>query len=399
MFYYCSKLTALDVSKFDTSNVTNMGSMFSACYSLTALDVSKFNTSNVTNMNSMFSGCGKLTALDVSNFDTSKVTNMGGMFNGCGKLTALDVSNFNTSNVTYMSSMFYGCSSLTALDASKFNTSNVTNMSKMFYNCSSLTAIDVSNFNTSNVTSMTSMFYQCRALTSVTGFAGKDIHSCTNVDGMFYDCDNIKDFDFSGANLSGVTDISTMFSSCNPESVSFKNANLSSVTDMSGMFSVQGGRLKTVDFSGCDLSKVTDIHNMFAFQTNLTAVNFSDKMRNVQNADSAFLNCSSLRNFPRFHFAGDSVNISRLCAVAGGSGAMIGELANYPNILGGTITSMDYAFTNQPNIQMIGLSGIGLTAAPTQAFAGCSGLEKVYTTQAENEYILAALNTDLPDKK
>lgn len=59
---------------------------------------------------------------------------------------------------------------------------------------------------------------------------------------------------------------------------------------------------------------------------------------------------------------------------------------------------MDYAFTNQPNIQMIGLSSnIGLTATPTQAFAGCSGLEKVYTR--ENEYILAALNTDLPDKK
>ena len=217
---------------------------------------------------------------------------------------------------------------------------------------------------------------------------------------MFEYCNNIKDFDFSGANLSGVTDMSMMFTSCDPESVSFKNADLSSVTNMSNMFSVQGGRLKTADFSGCDLSKVTDIHGMFAFQTNLTAVNFGDKMENVQNADSAFLNCSSLRDFPLIRFAGDSVNISRLCAVSGGSGAMIGELANYPNNLGGTITSMDYAFTNQPNIQMIGLlSVIGLTAAPTQAFAGCSALEKVYTRGLENEYLLAALNTDLPDKK
>lgn len=198
--------------------------------------------------------------------------------------------------------------------------------------------------------------------------------------------------------MSGVTDMSKMFGSCNPESVSFKNADLSSVTDMHGMFSVQGGRLKTADFSGCDLSKVTDISNMFAFQTNLTAVNFGLNMDNVQNADSAFLNCSSLRNFPRIHFAGDSVNISRLCAVSGGSGAMIGEIGNYPSISGGTITSMDYAFINQPNIQMIGLYGIGLTAAPTSAFAGCTGLEKVYTTGLENEYILAALNTDLPDK-
>ena len=372
--------------------------MFSDCSNLTALDVSNFDTSKVTDMSMMFSGCGKLTALDVSKFNTSNVTNMRYMFGYCDKLTALDVSKFNTSNVTDMNYMFNDCRGLTAIDVSKFNTSNVTSMTSMFYRCQALASINIEHFDFSNVTSMTSMFYGCRALTSVTGFAGKDIHSCTDVNNMFYDCDNIKDFDFSGANLSGVANMSTMFS-CNPESVSFKNADLSSVTDMHGMFSVQGGRLKTADFSGCDLSKVTNIQNMFAFQTNLTAVNFGDKMENVQNADSAFLNCSSLRDFPRIRFAGDSVNISRLCAVSGGSGAMIGELANYPNILGGTITSMDYAFTNQPNIQMIGLSGIGLTAAPTQAFAGCTGLEKVYTTQAENEYILAALNTDLPDKK
>ena len=372
--------------------------MFSYQRAVTSIDTWTVDTSTVTNMGYTFSGCRSLTAIDVSNFDTSNVTDMSGMFSFCSKLTALDVSKFNTSKVTGMGYMFSSCSNLTALDVSKFNTSNVTNMQYMFFNCTKLTAFDVSNFNTSNVTSMTSMFYGCRALTSVTGFAGKDIHSCTDVNDMFHNCINIKDFDFSGANLSGVTDMSKMFTLCDPESVSFKNANLSSVTNMSSMFIVQGGRLKKADFNGCDLSKVTDIHNMFAFQTNLTAVNFGLNMRNVQNADSAFMNCSSLTNFPDIGFAGDSVNISRLCAVAGGSGAMIGEIDNYPDISGGTITSMDYAFTNQPNIRMIGLSGIGLTAAPTQAFAGCTGLEKVYTTALENEYILAALNTDLPDK-
>ena len=34
MFYNCSKLTSLDVSKFDTSKVTNMGSMFYNCSKL-----------------------------------------------------------------------------------------------------------------------------------------------------------------------------------------------------------------------------------------------------------------------------------------------------------------------------------------------------------------------------
>lgn len=67
------------------------------------------------------------------------------------------------------------------------------------------------------------------------------------------------------------------------------------------------------------------------------------------------------------------------------------------DIDGGTITSMDYAFINQPNIEMLDIfSNIGLTAAPTQAFKGCTGLKQLFMSQ-ENEYILAALQTDLPD--
>ena len=37
-----------------------MGGMFSGCWALTSLNVSSFNTANVTNMESMFFGCGIL---------------------------------------------------------------------------------------------------------------------------------------------------------------------------------------------------------------------------------------------------------------------------------------------------------------------------------------------------
>ena len=47
---------------------------------ITSFDLSKYDTSNVSNMSYMFSGCTNLTSLDVSKFDTSMVTNMGGMF-------------------------------------------------------------------------------------------------------------------------------------------------------------------------------------------------------------------------------------------------------------------------------------------------------------------------------
>ena len=72
-FYACTHMTQCDISKLDTSNVTNMGSMFSGCSSLTSLDLSGWNTSNVTYMLSMFASCSKLSA-DCSNWNVSKVT-------------------------------------------------------------------------------------------------------------------------------------------------------------------------------------------------------------------------------------------------------------------------------------------------------------------------------------
>ena len=69
MFAYCSSLTSIDITHFNTNNVTNMDSMFYYCFSLTSLDLSNFNTSNVTDMSSMFHSCGSLTELDLSSFD------------------------------------------------------------------------------------------------------------------------------------------------------------------------------------------------------------------------------------------------------------------------------------------------------------------------------------------
>ena len=73
------------------------------------------NYGNVADMRNMFSYCSMLTSLDLSNFDTSSVTNMAYMFNYCSGLTSLDLSNFDTSNVTNMKWMFSFCSKLTTI--------------------------------------------------------------------------------------------------------------------------------------------------------------------------------------------------------------------------------------------------------------------------------------------
>ena len=47
MFFECNDLEKIDLSKFNTQNVTNMNNMFSRCYSLTNIDSSNFYTQNV----------------------------------------------------------------------------------------------------------------------------------------------------------------------------------------------------------------------------------------------------------------------------------------------------------------------------------------------------------------
>lgn len=76
-----SKIQIMNLSKLNTSNVTNMQAMFSFSTELIELDLSSFDTSNVTNMEAMFCYMPQLRYLDISNFDMSNVTEDDEMFN------------------------------------------------------------------------------------------------------------------------------------------------------------------------------------------------------------------------------------------------------------------------------------------------------------------------------
>ena len=211
------KFLELDLSNFNTSQVTSMYSMFLDMFYLTTLNLSSFDTSNVTNMSYMFYGMSNLTTLNLSSFDTSKVTDMSCMFSGTPNLITLDISNFDTSQVTDMGSMFYGTSNLTTLNLSSFDTSSVTDMSYMFYGMSNLTTLNLSSFDTSKVTDMSCMFSGTPNLITL-DISNFDTSQVTSMYGMFYlkDEDILKDKlekiyvnnDFNTAKL---TDFSRMF--------------------------------------------------------------------------------------------------------------------------------------------------------------------------------------------
>lgn len=54
-----------------------------------------------------------LTSVDVSNFDTTNVTDMNGMFEYCENLTSIGTSDFDTSQAD-TTDMFYECEKLWA---------------------------------------------------------------------------------------------------------------------------------------------------------------------------------------------------------------------------------------------------------------------------------------------
>ena len=239
----------LDLSNFDTSQVTNMFAMFSRMSSLTTLGLSSFDTSKVTNMQSMFFSMSNLTSLNLSNFDTSQVTNMSLMFFSMSNLTSLNLSSFDTSKVTGMIGMFFGVSSLTSLNLSSFDTSQVSGMSEMFRDMLKLTSLNLSNFDTSNVTKMHAMFRGMPNLTSL----------------------NLSNFD-----TSKVTDMGFMFYGMSKlTSLNLSNFDTSKVTNMYGMFNAMSS-LTTLDLSSFDTSQVANMAHMFSDMANLTTLNLSN---------------------------------------------------------------------------------------------------------------------------
>ena len=213
MFYNCGALTFLDLSGFDTKNVTSMNGMFYNCGALTSLDLSGFDTKNVTSMTQMFSGCGALTSLNVSGFNTGNVMAMSYMFSGCQSLASIDLSDFDTKNVTSMNGMFYNCGALTSLDLSGFDTKNVTSMDRMFYGCGALTSLDVSGFKTENVTDMSSMFFGCKSLASL-DLSGFDTKNVTDMSYMFAYCRALTFLDVSGFDTRNLEKNEFMFGYC-----------------------------------------------------------------------------------------------------------------------------------------------------------------------------------------
>ncbi len=156
-----------NMGDWKVSNVTDMSNLMFAIHNNMLLkgasefneDISKWDVSNVTNMGGMFSGC-KTFNQPLNNWGPklSKVTNMSGMFYDCNIFNQpLDM--WDVSNVNNMRAMFGYCTMFDQpLDS--WNVSNVTDMSGMFSKCTNFKQ-PLNSWNVSKVTNMWGMFSGC----------------------------------------------------------------------------------------------------------------------------------------------------------------------------------------------------------------------------------------------
>ncbi len=145
IFYMFDSLAEVNnTENFKTSNATSFKALFYKCYNLKSVDLSSWDTSNVTNMSQLFDMTTvtnspivpALKDVNLTGWDTSKVTDMSYMFNNCKELGELDLSTFDTSKVTNMQRMFYLCINLSNIYIGDgWTVEAVTNANAMFNCC------------------------------------------------------------------------------------------------------------------------------------------------------------------------------------------------------------------------------------------------------------------------
>ena len=191
------------VEEWRVQRVTDMSRLI-----FSNLDLTLWDTSNVTNMSNMFFN-QRVAARGIENWDVSKVTNMEQMFWGCAAFNA-DLSEWVVSNVTDMGGMFYGCAAFNG-DLSKWNVSNVTSTSGMFGDCVAFEGRGLSEWNVSKVQYMSNMFFGCSVFNP--HLLRWNVSKVTNMTNMFRDC-SMFNADLSEWNVSKVYDMDDMFNGC-----------------------------------------------------------------------------------------------------------------------------------------------------------------------------------------
>lgn len=337
-------LKSLDLSNWDMSNCENSQMMFYSDTALTSIgNTSNWNVSKITTTHSMFEGCSKLQSLNTSKWVFSNLTNADSMFSNCQVLTKLDTSNWGMGKVIYFGFLFNNCYALTSLNVSKWDTSNANNINAMFNECVNLTNIDVSNWKTSNVTQAVNTFLDCKKLTQV-AVQNWDMSNVSQLSGMFAYCSGITSLDISKWNAPKLIEINNTFNGLTKcTSIKIKGMYAPNIDTCINTF-LDCTSLTSLDLSGLGMSKATSFNGMFGRMSNITSINLSGwSTSNVTDTTNMFTECRKLKTiyvsegWSVAKVKSDTYMFSSCTSIRGGSGKtynrnQLGKsMANYSN--------------------------------------------------------------------
>ena len=139
------------LSDIDVSELNDLSSIFDGL-KIEVVDISGWDTSNVTTMAYMFTECEDIKKIiGIENLDVSKLQSANAMFYGCQNLVELDLTNWNPILLNSAWNMFSYCSNLKIIkNIENWQLPNIKNVSYMFYKCTKLD-VDLSNWNLSNL--------------------------------------------------------------------------------------------------------------------------------------------------------------------------------------------------------------------------------------------------------
>ncbi|MBR7091069.1 MAG: BspA family leucine-rich repeat surface protein, partial [Clostridia bacterium] len=296
--------------------------MFFNCANLVTLDLSNWNTSNITNMNSMFSLSSKLTTIYVgNNWSTASVEVGDQVFSGCTSLVGGNGTTFHGERADYTYARVDTADTpgyFTLMKTSTLLSGNEIN--------SKLTGTDIifDRYTTYSNGVGTYIVDGNNVINGLSGVVVSTQDSMTETkiydvgntiyvlsDGKIYandDCsmmfwnNEINSIVFNNFNTNNVINMEAMFEMCfftDGFVLDLSNWDVTNVTSMLGMFSMTNG-LTSIDLTGWNTSNVTNMQSMFSQCFDLTSIIASRakwSTQSVTNGFSMFGQCSSLPNY------------------------------------------------------------------------------------------------------
>ena len=194
------------------------------------------------------------------------------------------------------------------------------NCRELFKDFQSARSIDLSGADTSGVTDMSLMFCSCMDLISL-NLTGIDTSHVTTMSGMFMTCWSLETLDVSGFDTSSCESFNAMFWQCSClDALDVSGFDTSKVTTMNGMF-YECFQLGDLDLTGFDTSSVTNMQWMFECCYGLESLDLKGfDTSNVTTMKKMFYKCTGLHDLDLTGFS--TRNTEDVSQMFGGCGSL-----------------------------------------------------------------------------